>query len=176
MRYTKQWFPDGGYDGYEYDLSGWCGTVNPKLVRLVRDKLDTLTREERLLLFQEIACIQEAAYRRGFQQGHLTGTEGHPWRNPSQSEIYSWRYDIPLEFSAPPPGHYRNQKEIYDDPEAFGFHNTSAYRLSIDGGNASPIIDEMAAFGSPSLDELKELCWIPEHEVDRMNKSAAEVQ
>ena len=160
MRYTHQWHRPGEC-GDEHCLGGWAGTVNPKLHHLVRDKLDHLTREEQLLLFQEIACIAEGAYRRGFQQGHYTADLSSPFRSPTQSELHRWRYDIPLELAAPPPGHVTNEEEVYADLDRFASKMTSAERLSIDGGNASPITDELVGLiGRGDIPELKEL-WGP---------------
>ena len=71
--------------------------------------------KDRLLIAQEIACLCEAAYRRGFQQGHASGEADSAWyRKPSQTEIYNWRFEIPLEYAAPTPGYYVNE----NDPEA----------------------------------------------------------
>ena len=86
-----------------------------ELSDLYQKRLAHLPDEERLLIAEEIACMCEASYRRGFQQGHASGEADSVWyRKPSQAEIYIWRFEIPLEYAAPTPGYYVNE----NDPEA----------------------------------------------------------
>ena len=86
-----------------------------ELSELYQQRLAHLPDEERLLIAEEIACLCEASYRRGFQQGHASGEADSVWyRKPSQAEIYNWRFEIPLEYSAPTPGYFVNE----NDPEA----------------------------------------------------------
>ena len=100
MRFTQDWPLD---------------QPESELTKLYEERLAHLTDEDRLLIAQEIACLCEASYRRGFQQGHASGEADSMWyRKPSQTEIYSWRFEIPLEYAAPTPGYYVNEK----DPKA----------------------------------------------------------
>ena len=86
-----------------------------ELSDLYQERLAHLPAEERLLIAEEIACLCEASYRRGFQQGHVSGEADSVWyRKPSQAEIYNWRFEIPLEYAAPTPGYFVNE----NDPEA----------------------------------------------------------
>ena len=157
MRYTHQWHPDGGYTD-EYSLGGSLGTVNPKVHRLVRDKIDKLSREEQLLLMNEIACMTEQAYRRGFQQGHGSMRENSIFPSkPDPMEIYDWRFAVPLEIAAFPPGTYVTRKP-FDWRKDFRMQDTSINRLSIDGGNGSPLAVELSAsINEPTREEFMEL-------------------
>lgn len=133
MRFTQFW------------PAGSCWSENPDLTDLEK-RLEFLSEKERLLILQEVACLCEASYRRGFQQGHATGEKDSAWfRKPSQLEIATWRFNIPLEYAAPTPGYYKNEKQAEQvwKSSRFGDYYTSLERMAIEVSGVSGFLGRM---------------------------------
>lgn len=132
MRFTQFW-PTG---------SRW--SENPGLTDL-EERLEFLSEKDRLLMLQEVACLCEASYRRGFQQGHATGEKDSAWfRKPSQLEIATWRFNIPLEYAAPTPGYYKNEKEaehVWRSSRLGDY--TSLDRIAMEASGVSGFLERM---------------------------------
>ena len=132
MRFTQFW-PAG---------SRW--SENPGLTDL-EERLEFLSEKDRLLMLQEVACLCEASYRRGFQQGHATGEKDSAWfRKPSQLEIATWRFNIPLEYAAPTPGYYKNEKEaehVWRSSRLGDY--TSLDRIAMEASGVSGFLERM---------------------------------
>lgn len=170
MRYTHQWHRDGECSE-EHCLAGHLGSVSPRITQLAKGKLSKLTEFEMQLLVQEIAAVAEASYRRGFQQGVVSQSEEGPWsRPPSEMEVASFRFNVPLEFSPPPPGYYSNGDDFNPEDLARrerGSLFSSMGRLRLEAKNASPLVDHLcgvASFPNAYIGRI----WGPGDESDRL--------
>ena len=132
MRFTEFW------------PMGSCWSENPDLTDL-EQRLASLSEKDRLLILQEVACLSEASYRRGFQQGHATGEKDSAWfRKPSQLEIATWRFNIPLEYAAPTPGYYENEKQaehVWRSSRLGDY--TSLDRIAMEASGVSGFLERM---------------------------------
>jgi hypothetical protein len=132
MRFTQFW------------PTGCRWSENPDLTDL-EERLASLSEKDRLLILQEVACLSEASYRRGFQQGHATGEKDSAWfRKPSQVEIATWRFNIPLEYAAPTPGYYKNEKEaehVWRSSRLGDY--TSLDRIAMEASGVSGFLERM---------------------------------
>lgn len=66
-----------------------------------------MTERQRQQLLREIARVAEAAYRRGFQQGHDTATRGEPL----EVDLHAWRFSVPLHRAPSPHGRIATTSE-----------------------------------------------------------------
>ena len=85
---------------------------------------------ERKQLLREIARCVEAAYRRGFHQGHEAGAAGRRLA----LELEHWRFKVPLHLSRIP----------FD-----GFLSTAEERLQIEHPHIVDIVDRLARSEQP---------------------------
>lgn len=80
-------------------------------------------------LAEEIAAVTEAAYRRGYQQGHFKGTDAN--------EIADWRF-CPL-------GDYFRYRTSVTPPGGTDRERPAIDRLNIEANNASDVIASLVS-------------------------------
>ena len=131
MRFTQFW-PTS---------SRW--SENPDLTDL-EERLEFLSEKDRLLIMQEVACLCEASYRRGFQQGHANWRRTALGSKAISAGDFHWRFNIPLEYAAPTPGYYKNEKEaehVWRSSRLGDY--TSLDRIAMEASGVSGFLERM---------------------------------